>query len=153
VSGQLLITMGKHSVFAALLIIILTSCGRSQPPALVDGILQLNDKNIDHTIAASSGALLVHFSSYDPNCGYCVRSNEEIRELLRDYANAPQLARITWEPWHKGAEISPTVYEQYWIRGLPLFVLYDNGKEVWRGTGHSEAIYAELAEWLDDCCQ
>ena len=145
--------MIKHHAIATLLIIILTSCGRSSPPALVDGMLQLDDGNINSTIESSSGNLLVHFTSYDSNCGYCVDSNDFIREVLKEYTNAPQLARIHWEPWHKGAEISPKVFEEYWIRGLPMLVLYKNGKEEWRGSGHTDGLYAELAQQLESCCQ
>lgn len=145
--------MRKLSVIAMLLIIFLASCGRSTPPALVDGMLQLNDENINKTIETSSGYLLVHFTSYDSNCGYCVDSNDYIREVLKNYANPPQFARIHWEPWHKGAEISPKVFKEYWIRGLPMWVLYKNGKEEWRGSGHTNALYAELAQQLESCCQ
>ena len=145
--------MIKHSATTAVLIMVLASCGHSSPPALVDGMLQLDDGNINSTIESSSGYLLVHFTSYDSNCGYCVDSNGFIREVLKEYANAPQFARIHWEPWHKGAEISPKVYKEYWIRGLPMLVLYNNGKEEWRGTGYTDALYTELAQQLESCCQ
>jgi len=139
-------------LLSVLMAIVLWSCNRSGPPVLVDGILQLNDRNIDKTIKSSSGYLLVHFSSNDSNCGYCINSNDYILVVLHEYANAPRLARITWEPWYKADEISPKVYKDYWIRGLPMFVLYNNGEEVWRGGGHSDASYTELTQELDICC-
>lgn len=145
--------MVKLSAIAALAVMILASCSRSEPPVLEDGILRLDDGDIDQTIAESTGFLLVHFSSYDPNCSFCVRSNDQVSMMIRGYADGLQLARITWEPWKSYADTSPATTEKYWIRGLPMLILYNNGKEVWRGSGHTNANYAKLTLLLDDCCQ
>lgn len=142
--------------FRTLLILVtvaLASCGRSESPVLDDGVLQLDDTSIDRAITTSTGPLLVHFSSRDPNCGYCVRANDKINMMAHAYPDGFTLARITWEPWNSYSNASPETTEKYWIRGLPMVILYNNSKEVWRATGHTEANYTRLAELLDNCCR
>jgi len=144
--------MKRHTATLFLAIIILYSCGRSDPPVLEDGILRLNDGNIDQAIADSRGFFLVHFSSYDPNCGYCVSSNDRISAIALQRSNDLQFSRITWEPWRSAEDASPDVIEKYWVRGLPMFILYENGKEIWRGTGTTSRVYNELFQLLGECC-
>lgn len=145
--------MKKRTFLLFLITIVLNSCSQSDPPVYEDGILRLNDKNIDQAISDSKNYFLVHFSSYDPNCGYCIVSNDRVFSMASRHSNNLQLARITWEPWNSAQDVSPDVIENYWIRGLPTLILYRDGEEIWRGTGSEKRVYSELLKIMNECCK
>lgn len=136
----------RTSDLAILIATALSGCGNAD--RLQDAsILHVDDETLTPTIESSKGFLLAHFSSYDPNCGYCIGSNTEVAALSRRYGVS--IARLTWEPW-QSLETSSDLREEYWIRGLPTMILYKDGKELWRGTGNTEEHFDKLAALLDD---
>lgn len=132
---------------------LITGCSDNQsnftPP---DGMTRLTDNTITGMIEISTGHLLVHFTSYDTNCGYCIKSNPYIEEVMLDYKDRLKVARISWEPWGSYAEQSKSIKKEYWIRGIPMVVLYKDGEELWRGTGNTPENKNKLAELLKNCC-
>ena len=127
----------------------LTSCKQAEPPVHAGSIWLINEGNIDEMVQNTPGHLLVHFSSHDKNCRYCIASNEKIVEMAREFSPGLTYARITWEPWYRGPE---DVLEDYEVKDLPTYVLYRDGREFWRGAGDDEKIYAQLSRKLEVCC-
>ena len=146
----------KSIVFPALIILkvnFILGCTDIQPPINTpEGMIKLTDSTINNVIKYSDGYLLVHFSSYDPNCGYCSDSNPYIDEIMQIYKNNLKIARITWEPWSSYSTKSKSTTDQYWIRGIPMVILYKNGQEIWRGTGHTSENTNKIEELLKECC-
>lgn len=131
----------------------IVGCTDNQPTINTpEGMIKLTDITIDNTIKYSDGYLLVHFSSYDPNCGYCENSNPYIDEVMQNHKNSLKVARITWEPWNSYSTKSKSITDHYWIRGIPMFILYNNGQEIWRGTGHTTENTNKIEELLKECC-
>lgn len=132
---------------------IISSCSDNQsnfiPP---DGMTRLTDNTITKTIEKSTGHLLVHFTSYDENCGYCIKSNPYIEEVMQDYKDHLKVARISWEPWDSHAEQSKAIKKEYWIKGIPMVILYKDGEELWRATGDTPENKIKLTELLTNCC-
>lgn len=141
--------MPLRSICPAFALLFLAACGDPKPASNAASILEVNDDEVTETIEDSSGLLLVHFSSYDENCGYCIDSNAHIEEVARDSASGLTVARITWEPWSSFETASPDLTKEYWIRGLPTMILYKDGKELWRGSGHTQKNADKLAELLE----
>ncbi|MCW8956598.1 MAG: thioredoxin family protein [Gammaproteobacteria bacterium] len=149
-----------HSLFKLFIILLITLSvnfisGCSEKEAHIntpEGMTGLTDKTINDTIKHSVGHLLVHFTSYDPKCGYCSNSNPYIEKLMQNYKGNLKVARISWEPWNSYSKQSKSITKQYWIRGLPMFILYNNGQEIWRGTGHTPANTNKIEELLSECC-
>lgn len=135
-------------------IIFLTGCSKTEYQINTpDGMAVLDDYSIDNAIKYSDGNLLVHFTSYDPNCGYCADSNPYIDNLMLQYKDKLEVARISWEPWNSYSSKSKAVTDKYWIRGIPLMILYKkNGEEVWRGTGHTTENTDKIESLLKECC-
>lgn len=146
----------KHFIFLSLIILsvnFISGCSDNQsnftPP---DGMTRLTDNTITEMIEGSTGHLLVHFTSYDTNCGYCIKSNPYIEKVMQDYNDRLKVARISWEPWGSYAEQSKSIKKEYWIRGIPMVALYKDGEELWRGTGNTPENKNKLAELLKNCC-
>lgn len=145
-----------HFIFLSLIVLsmsLFTGCSDNQsnftPP---DGMTRLTDDTITETIENSIGHLLVHFTSYDTNCGYCIKSNPYIEDVMQSYKGRLKVARISWEPWRSYAKQSKSIKKEYWIRGIPMVVLYKDGEELWRGTGNTPENKNKLADLLKDCC-
>jgi len=131
----------------------LTGCKKTFPPVKMPiEVTALSDETIQPKIAASRGYLLVHFTSYDPHCGYCVDSNPYADKLAQKYLTTLEVARIHWEPWTDYADRSGAIKKQFGIRGIPMFVLYKDGREVWRAFGYTVETLNALQAQLQRCC-
>lgn len=144
--------MRTHLIGTLITAALLTACGSPEPVVGVGGILEVDEGNLSSTIEDSSGHLLVHFSSYDPNCGPCIDSNTTIDDFARQYGPDLTVARLTWDPWHSIETEAPEIKEKYWIRGLPTMIMYKDGEEQWRGTGITDKNIDKLTDLLEDCC-
>lgn len=112
------------------------------------GIKTVTDDTLNKTIESSEGYLLIHFSSYDPNCGYCIASNEYINKLSIQHELILTVTRMTWEPWNSYKSKSKEITKQYQIVGIPKFILLNNGTEIWRATGNTDDNKNKLEELL-----
>ena len=111
-----------------------------------DSIVYLTDQNLAAEIQRTKGYLAVHFTSFDENCPPCLSSNTAVDDLSQRYRGKLTFARVNFEPWW---EKHPTISPQYKIVGLPVVVLFKNGKETNRWLGSNlEAISSQL----DKCC-
>ncbi len=142
----------KPYILPTLIIILLAIFSRQYSPYNIpEEILTLKEDSILNEIKNSNGYLLVHFSSYDPNCGYCARSNPYIDKLAKQYVSRLKVARLTWEPWTDYVK-SVEIETQFRIRGIPLYILYQDGQELWHGHGFTEATLEKLESLLVQCC-
>lgn len=145
----------KHLIFLSLIVLsinFISGCSDNQsnftPP---DGMTRLTDNTITKMIGDSTGHLLVHFTSYDEGCGYCMNSNLYIEGVMRNYKDKLNVARISWEPWSSYTK-SKAIKKEYLINGIPMLVLYKDGKELWRATGDTPENDIKLTELLTKCC-
>jgi thiol-disulfide isomerase/thioredoxin len=136
-------------VLLALLVYQVSEPPHHEAERFPHGITQLSN-NINQYIHNSNGYLLVHFSSYDSNCGYCIDSNDFYDELANKYSNRLKIARITWEPWSSVWETSPAITKQYAIRALPMHIFYKDGREIWRAAGDDESTRIKLNRLIHD---
>ena len=130
------------------LLLTISGCDRYQKIILPEHVIEVNEDNIAETIRTSQGILLVHFTSYDPRCGYCAPSNPYTDELTENYIPALKVARIHWEPWTDYSNLK----HEYNILGIPLYVLYKDGTETWRAYGYTRETHRDLESQLEACC-
>ncbi|NWG87869.1 MAG: hypothetical protein HXY26_10265 [Hydrogenophilaceae bacterium] len=105
-------------------------------------------------IEGSKGYLLVHFTSHDPACVWCMRSNTQLDKLILPYRENLQALRVSWEPWTAIATSKPDIGRLYNLPGLPALLLFKDGKEQWRQLWAPEGKQKEeLIRVLDDCCR
>lgn len=116
------------------------------------GMKNLTDEKIISKIRNSKGNLLVHFTSYDPNCGPCDKSNPLIDKFSQEYIGKLTVTRIHWEPWASFSKDSKALTKEYKIWGLPTVIFFKDGKEVWRVLGHSPSIVNQIDYELKECC-
>lgn len=129
----------------------ITGCNE-KPVSTPENILTLSDATISDTIENNSGYLLIHFTSYDENCGYCADSNPYINKIAETHKRKLTVARRSWEPWKSYANESKPVKIKFNIRGIPMFILIKNDKEIWRGTGHTDVNINKIEELMKQCC-
>jgi len=87
-------------------------------------IIHLNDKNID-TIVSNEKMILIDF--WAEWCGPCIMMNSTIEKFASESKNI-RIAKVN-------ADLNKRIIEKYQIRGLPQFVLIENGEEIKRFTG------------------
>ena len=87
-------------------------------------IIQLNEKNID-TILSNDKMILIDF--WAEWCGPCVMMNPTIEKFASESKNI-RVAKVN-------ADVNKKIIEKFQIRGLPQFVLIENGKEIKRFAG------------------
>jgi len=87
-------------------------------------IIHLNDKNID-TILSNEKMILIDF--WAEWCGPCIMMNSTIEKFASESKNI-RIAKVN-------ADLNKRIIEKYQIRGLPQFVLIENGEEIKRFTG------------------
>lgn len=109
-------------------------------------IFYVSEESLPLEIARSRGYLLVHFTSFDTNCKPCIESNMRIDKLSKRYHTTVAFARLNRVPWWKKSVVLSTKYN---VPGLPITVLFRNGKEQRRWVGSKTE---GLAHTLDECC-
>lgn len=93
-------------------------------------------------LARSRGPVVLLFSSFDTNCGYCVRGNVGYEALAAQYGGQVQFVMAHWEPWQGFA--TDALAQRYEIKGVPTALLLVDGKLVQRVRGEwSGAVLAQ----------
>ena len=87
-------------------------------------IIQLNEKNIDAILSNEKMILIDFWAEW---CGPCVMMNSTIEKFASESKNI-RVAKVN-------ADLNKKIIEKYQIRGLPQFVLIENGKEIKRFAG------------------
>ena len=87
-------------------------------------IIQLNEKNIDAILSNEKMILIDFWAEW---CGPCVMMNSTIEKFASESKNI-RVAKVN-------ADLNKKIIEKYQIRGLPQFVLIENGGEIKRFAG------------------
>ncbi len=75
------------------------------------------------------GVMLVEFfASWCPHCQKMMPVVEQLRELLQGQADVVQL----------NVDIDTEAADQAGVKGIPLFIIYKDGKEQWRQSGEMD---------------
>lgn len=100
-------------------------------PAAIDSV---SPADVAAWVRQSKGWLVVHFSSYDPGCGFCVRSNPAFNALAEAEANSGlRFARVAFQPW-KSVGQSEFV-RQLGVGGIPAYFTFKDGQLMRRVDG------------------
>lgn len=108
--------------------------------ARADGIQVIADNELPTVIAGTKGKLLVHFSSFDSHCGFCVRANPSLDEIASEFAGKVIFRRVVTMPWNN---FSPEMTKLK-VRGLPSVFLFQDGKLVYKYIGEPPKGYVPL---------
>lgn len=95
-------------------------------------------------LTQSKGVVVVHFSSNDQGCRFCIQSNSRFEILSQVKTGNAQFMRVTWNPYMQAFDDPLAV--QYSIVGLPTFITFKDGKMVKRVDGDHTAV--ELSNGL-----
>lgn len=87
-------------------------------------IIQLNEKNIDSVLSNEKMLLIDFWAEW---CGPCVMMGSIIEKFASESKNI-RVAKVN-------ADLNKKILEKYQIRGLPQFVLIENGEEIKRFAG------------------
>lgn len=81
--------------------------------------------------------VLIQFTSFDPNCGFCARSNPVFATLSsRPLPEGTVFVRVSYQPWTSVSQ-SP-VAQHFKIGGLPFFVTVEGGRVTRQRGGHGD---------------
>lgn len=87
-------------------------------------IIQLNEKNIDSILRNEKTILIDFWAEW---CGPCLMMGFVIKKFASESKNI-RVAKVN-------ADFNKKIIEKYQIRGLPQFVLIENGEEIKRFAG------------------
>jgi thioredoxin len=87
-------------------------------------IIELNEKNIDSLLNNEKTILIDFWAEW---CGPCVMMGSIIEKFAAESKNI-RVAKVN-------ADLNKKIIEKYQIRGLPQFVLIENGEEIKRFAG------------------
>ena len=87
-------------------------------------IIQLNEKNIESILSAEKMILIDFWAEW---CGPCIMMESIIEKFASESKNI-RIAKVN-------ADLNKKIIEKYQIRGLPQFVLIENGEEIKRFAG------------------
>jgi thiol-disulfide isomerase/thioredoxin len=79
-------------------------------------------------IKKSKGLVAVNLSSYDANCGYCVKSNPQYERFAKKYDTRINFWRATAQPWRTAFDND--FAREYKVQGVPTTLLFQDGNLV-----------------------
>ena len=87
-------------------------------------IIHLNEKNIESILSSEKMILIDFWAEW---CGPCIMMDSIVEKFAAESKNI-RVAKVN-------ADLNKTIVEKYQIRGLPQFVLIENGEEIKRFAG------------------
>lgn len=116
--------------------------------AAADGpaVAEMPDQEMWAALPKMPGRVVVHFSSRDPKCPYCVRGNPGFDALARQHQGDGRVSfvRVMYEPWTSVTQ--SVVARGIGITGLPTAIAFERGKAVklHQGSAPADKLQAEL---------
>src|SRR4051812_15045231 len=101
-------------------------CGKCSKPMLLDRPVKLTEESFDRTINESQVPVLVDF--YADWCGPCKMMAPFVDEIARDYIGRALVAKLD-------TDHAPELSRRLQIRGIPLLMVFKDGKAVANQTG------------------
>ena len=99
-------------------------------------IIQLNENNIESLLSSEKMILIDFWTEW---CGPCIMMNSIIEKFASGTKNI-KVAKVN-------ADLNKRIVEKYKIRGLPQFVLIENGDEIKRFAG--SMTMSDLSKFCD----
>lgn len=90
-------------------------------------------ENLEALLASTAGRVVVHFTSFDAGCGYCVRANPVFDDLAGAHPGHARFVRVHGTPWRSVLDL-PAVRPMQ-LGGLPAIVVFEAGRETRRVVG------------------
>lgn len=101
-------------------------------------IQSLTTADFDAALNAGGAPLLLDF--WAPWCGPCRALAPVLEDVAEDLGDELRVAKVD-------IEAEPDLADRLGVQGIPLLVLYRDGKEVARATGTQSR--ARLTEWIE----
>jgi hypothetical protein len=90
--------------------------------------------------------VFVQFISPDKGCTFCIGADKPFEQTATQLKGQMPVARVQWSPWaHFPAEIKPV----YSGRGIPIEIVYKDGKAVHQISGKIVDVPAVVAALKD----
>lgn len=101
----------------------------SQPAAgapSMSGVQAISAENALKYVREAKGVTFVQVSSYDRNCGYCIRGNPGYEDLSKRYAGKAVFLQITAQPWPDA--LKNEFARSYGISSVPATLVFRDGQ-------------------------
>jgi thiol-disulfide isomerase/thioredoxin len=112
------------------------STGESKPVPELPGTTGVTAISADDALTyvkAAKGITYVQLSSYDKNCGYCVKANPEYDKFSIYHAGKAAFLQIAIQPWKDAFKNEFAL--TYNVTGVPTILAFENGKLIGRHNG------------------
>ncbi|PWW04455.1 thioredoxin [Hoeflea marina] len=113
------------------------TCGACKAQLFPDAPFELDEAGLDRHLKGDEIPLLVDF--WAPWCGPCRMMAPAFAEASRQVAPLARFAKLDTEQHQR-------VGARFQIRGIPLIILFDRGRETARQTGAMNA--GQIVQWV-----
>jgi hypothetical protein len=103
---------------------------------------------LNAAISQTKGLFVVMLSSRDANCPHCARANPRYASVAKSLPDAARYGVVFWEPWADAFK-QPSPLHNSTIRGIPTYLVYQDGKLINRVNGNviEPDLKTQLFEW------
>ncbi len=143
--------MRAFPAVCAVLQIVLTTASVAAEP-----VLEIQAEEVEALVAADHGdrLLVVHYSSDDGSCSFCVDSNDTVQRAAGELADRFVFAQVLVNPWRAYFEEGhpAAAYQQrigYRLTGVPAAMVFSRGQPLRLITSIGPEFSAELESARD----
>ena len=97
------------------------------------GVTSISPDDALGYVESAKGLTYVHVSSYDRNCGFCIRSNPEFDKFSVYHAGKAAFLQIAIQPWKD--VFNNQFVKKFNVSGLPTTLAFENGQLISRHDG------------------